>query len=54
VQGGGSLNFSDAELFKYQLERNSFANTTTTFTLAVTCRTATSNVAGTIMFEEIT
>jgi hypothetical protein len=54
VQGGGSLGLSDVEIFKYQLERNTFANTTTTFTLAATCRTSTSNVAGTIMFEEIT
>jgi hypothetical protein len=54
VQGGGSLSLSDTEIFKYQLERNTFANTTTTFTLAVTCRTSTSNVAGAMMFEEIT
>lgn len=54
VQGGGALNFSGDEIFQYQLERNTFANTTTTFTLAATCRVATSNVAGAIMFEEIT
>jgi len=54
VQGGGSLNFSSGEIFQYQLERNTFANTTTTLTLAATCRTATSNVAAAIMFEEIT
>lgn len=52
VQGGGSLNISE-ELFKYQLERNSFANTTTTFTLAVASGTSTSNVAGQIIWEEI-
>lgn len=54
VQGGGSLNISDVELFKYQLERNTFANTTSTFTLAVAAGTSTSNCAGAIMWEEIT
>lgn len=54
VQGGGVLGISDVEIFKYQLERNTFANTMTTFTLAATSRTATSNVAGSILFEEIT
>jgi hypothetical protein len=52
VQGGGSINLQDS-IFKYQLERNSLANTTTTFTLAVTCGTATSNACGSISFEEV-
>jgi hypothetical protein len=52
VQAGGSINLPDS-LFKYQLERNSFTNTTSTFTLAVTCGTATSNACGCITFEEI-
>jgi hypothetical protein len=52
VQGGGSVNLHDS-LFKYQLERNSLANTTTTFTLAVTCGTNTSNTCGSISFEEV-
>ena len=54
VQGGGSLSASDNGVFSYQLERNSFTNTATTFTLAVACGTATSNVAGQILWEEIT
>lgn len=54
VQGGGSLNFSDQDLFRYQLERNTFTNTTTTFTLAVACGTSTSNTGGAIMWEELT
>lgn len=54
VQGGGSLSASDGNIFQYQLERNTFANTTTTFTLAVACGTATSNTGGAIMWEEIT
>ena len=54
VQGGGTANFNDGEIFKYQLERDTFANTTTTFVLAVTCGTATSNVCGSITWEEVT
>lgn len=53
VQGGGSLSISD-NLFQYQLERNSFTGTATTLTLAVTSGTATSNVAGQIVWEEVT
>lgn len=52
VQGGGSINLTDS-LFKYQLERNSFANTTTTFTIAVTADKATSNTCASIAFEEV-
>mgnify|MGYP003331724828 FL=1 len=53
VQGGGSVSITDG-IFKYQLERNTFANTATTFTLAVTSGTATSNVAGQLLWEELT
>lgn len=53
VQGAGSMQVS-GDTFQYQLERNSFANTTTTLTLAVTSGTATSNVCGQILWDEIT
>lgn len=52
VQAAGAINLVDS-LFKYQLERNTLANTTTTFTLAVTCGAATSNACGSISFEEV-
>lgn len=54
VQGGGQTNLGDGNIFKYQLERNSFANTQQTFVLAVTCGTATSNVCGSISWQEVT
>ena len=54
VQAGGVVNLGDGNLFNYQLERNSFTNTATIFTLAAACGTATSNVAGSIAWEEIT
>ena len=53
VQGGGYLNLTDG-IFKYQLERDTFANTTTTWTLAVAAGTSTSNVCGQILWEELT
>ena len=53
VQSGGSISLGDG-LFKYQLERDTFANTQQTFTLAVTSGTATCNVAGSITWQEIT
>lgn len=52
VQGGGVINLADS-IFKYQLERNTLANTTTTFTLALTSGTATCNACGSITFEEV-
>lgn len=52
VQAGGSVNLQD-DIFKYQLERNTLANTTTTFTLAVTSNAATSNVCGSISYQEV-
>lgn len=53
VQGAGSIQVSGDE-FAYQLERNTFTNTTTTLTLAITCDTATSNVCGQMLWEEVT
>jgi len=54
VQGGGGSVPLTGQMFKYQLERNSFANTTTVLTIAVTSDTATCNVAGSISWEEVT
>lgn len=54
VQAGGAVNLPESDFFRYQLERNSFTNTTTTFVLAVTCGTATSNVCGSITWQEVT
>jgi hypothetical protein len=54
VQSGGSILVLGEGIFKYQLERDTFANTTTTLTLAVTCDTATVNCASTITWEEVT
>ena len=53
VQGGGSFSATDG-IFKYQLERNSFTNTTATFTLAVAASANTSNVAAAVLWEELT
>lgn len=44
----------DGDMFKYQLERNGLANTSTIFTLAMTCGTATSNVVATVDWQEFT
>jgi hypothetical protein len=54
VQGGASILNLGEGIFKYQLERNTFANTTTTLTVAVTCDTATVNCAASISWEEVT
>jgi hypothetical protein len=54
VQAGGSLLVLGENLFKYQLERNTFANTTIPLTLMLTCDTATVNVAGSLTWEEVT
>lgn len=54
VQSGGSLLVLGENMFKYQLERNTFTSTPTTLTLAVTCDTATVNCASTMTWEEIT
>jgi hypothetical protein len=44
----------DSGIFKYQLERNSFTNTATTFTLAISSKAANDKVLGSIDWEEIT
>lgn len=54
VQAGGTILVLGTDIFKYQLERNTFTNTTTTLTLAVTCDTATVNCASMITWEEVT
>jgi hypothetical protein len=52
VQAAGSISLG-GELFQNQLERNTFTNTTTTFTLAVTSGTATCNAIGNITWVEV-
>ena len=54
VQGGGALNMTDGDMFRYQLERNSFANTYTSFTLLMTSAKNTSNVSAGMSWLEIT
>jgi len=44
----------DGEMFKFQLERNGLANTPVVFTLAMTSRTATSNVVASMDWQEFT
>jgi hypothetical protein len=51
-QSAAGVNLGDG-IFKYQLERNSFANTPTTFVLAVTSSATGANVVGSISWEEI-
>jgi hypothetical protein len=53
VQAGGSLDLKDG-LFKFQLERNSLANTYTPLTLIVSCDTSTSNVVASMDWDEVT
>lgn len=53
AQATGAINL-DPELFRYQLERNSFTNTPTTLTLALTSDGATDAACGSIDWEEIT
>lgn len=54
VQGAGAIEIDSGDLFRYQLERNSFANTYPSFTLMVTSGTATCNVAGSMTWQEVT
>ena len=54
VQAGGSVDLDAAGLFKFQLERNSLANTYTPLTLIVSSDTSTSNVVASMDWEEIT
>lgn len=48
-----SISLSD-DLFKFQLERNSFTSTSYPFTLAVACKQLNDKVLGSIDWEEIT
>jgi hypothetical protein len=52
VQGAGQATIS-GDRFVFQLERNTFTGNTSTLTLAVTCGTNSSNVCGSIQFEEV-
>jgi hypothetical protein len=52
TQSRESIDLKD-NIFKYQLERNSFTSTPLTLTLAVTCSAATSNACGSMTFEEV-
>jgi hypothetical protein len=52
-QASGSASLKDG-LFKFQLERDSLANTFTPLTLLVTCANATSNVVASMDWEEVT
>ena len=54
VQGGGSITVSGADMFKYQLERDRFANTTTPLSLIITAQKNASNAAGSLTWMEIT
>lgn len=54
VQRTGTINLSREDFFKYQLERNTLANTQSIFVLAVTSGTATCNVCGSVSWEEVT
>lgn len=54
VQGGGFVSVTDGDMFRYQLERNSFTNTMQSFTLLVTCQKAGSNAAGSMAWHEVT
>lgn len=53
VQAGGTASLGDSQLFKYQLERDTFTSTPIPLTLAITCATATSNVCGALTWEEV-
>jgi hypothetical protein len=51
--GSGSVPLT-GELFQFQLERDTFANTTIPLTLVATSDTATCNIAGSISWQEVT
>lgn len=51
-QSAAGINLGD-NLFKYQLERNSFSNTPFTFVLGITCSAASANVCASISWEEV-
>ena len=52
-QGSPVVDILKEALFKFQLERNSLTSTPSTLTLAVTCRTNTASVFGSMDWEEI-
>jgi hypothetical protein len=52
AQSKTSINLTD-NIFKYQLERNSFANTPLSFVIAVTSSAASANVVTSITWEEV-
>lgn len=54
AQQGGAAASLDGDLFRYQLERNSFTGTNTTFTLAVAGSGASDTCVGSIDWEEPT
>lgn len=51
-RSAAGVNLGD-DIFKYQLERNSFANTPLTFVVAVTCSVASANVCSALTWEEV-
>lgn len=51
-QSAAGINLGD-NLFKYQLERNSFTSTPFTFVLGITCSTASANVCASVSWEEV-
>jgi hypothetical protein len=52
AQSKTSINLTD-NIFKYQLERNSFANTPLTFVIAVTSSASSANVVSSVTWEEV-
>jgi hypothetical protein len=52
AQSKTSINLTD-NIFKYQLERNSFANTPLSFVIAVTSSGASANVVTSVTWEEV-
>ena len=54
TQASPTVDILKEALFKFQLERNSFANTVTTLTLAVAAGTDTSSCYGSMDWEEVT
>lgn len=51
-QSAAGINLGD-NLFKYQLERNSFSNTPFTFVLGITSSAASANVCASVSWEEV-
>ena len=54
TQSSQAIDISKASLFKFQLERNSFTSTPSTLTLIVAPDTNTSNIYGSLDWEEVT